>query len=128
MINIISVTQKGDFSKTIKFLEKTSKANIKSILEKYGKEGINVLSKNTPADSGKTAMSWDYDVKKTKYGYEISWYNTNIVDGVNIAIILQYGHGTRNGGYVSGRDYINPSIGPVFDKMADEAWKEVINK
>ena len=95
------------------------------ILDKYGREGVEALSAATPVDSGKTASSWKYDIEHSSRGASISFSNTNINKGVNIAIILQYGHGTRNGGYVQGRDYINPAIQPVFDRIVNEAWKEV---
>ena len=125
---MITVTSKGDFAKTFSFLNASKKINLNSILDKYGKEGVSLLSKNTPIDSGKTATSWSYKIENKKGRTSINWYNTNVVNGVNIAIILQYGHGTQNGGYVTGRDYINPSLLPLFTRMTDEIWKEVTNK
>lgn len=98
------------------------------MLQKYGREGVRALSSATPIDSGKTANSWDYEIKQYQGGARISWTNSNVVDGVPIAIILQYGHGTRNGGYVQGRDYINPAIQPIFDKLAKDVWEEVTTK
>ena len=95
------------------------------MLEKYGQEGVKILSEATPVDSGKTANSWDYKIVKTKSTTTIEWINTNVVDGVSIAIILQYGHGTENGGYIQGRDYINPIMRPLFDKLLDEMWRGV---
>lgn len=115
----------GKWSKTRRFLEKSEKMDIHNVLKKYAEAGALILAKNTPKDTGKTAMSWGYELTTSRGFAEISWTNTNIVNGVNIAIILQYGHGTRNGGYVQGRDYINPSIQPIFDKLAEEAWEEV---
>lgn len=115
----------GDFSKTTRFLKGASKINYRGILERYGEEGVRALSAATPVDSGLTASSWGYEVKITKTSYSIAWTNSNVVDGVPIAIILQYGHGTRNGGYVQGRDYINPAIRPIFDKIANSVWQEV---
>lgn len=123
----ISFTSKGDFSKTIKFLNKVKNVKINDILSKYGKIGVNALSQATPKDSGVTSRSWNYKIEVNNDNASIVWYNTNVVKGVNIAVILQYGHGTRNGGWVEGRDYINPAMKPVFDKIADQVWKEVIN-
>lgn len=123
----ISFTSKGDFSKTIKFLNKVKNVKINDILSKYGKIGVNALSQATPKDSGVTSRSWNYKIEVNNDNASIVWYNTNVVKGVNIAVILQYGHGTRNGGWVEGRDYINPAMKPVFDKIADQVWKEVTN-
>ena len=123
----ISFTSKGDFSKTIKFLNKVKNVKINDILSKYGKIGVTALSQATPKDSGVTSRSWNYKIEVNNDNASIVWYNTNVVKGVNIAVILQYGHGTRNGGWVEGRDYINPAMKPIFDKIADQVWKEVIN-
>ena len=123
----ISFTSKGDFSKTIKFLNKVKNVKINGILSKYGEIGVNALSQATPKDSGVTSRSWNYRIEVNNDNASIVWYNTNVVKGVNIAVILQYGHGTRNGGWVEGRDYINPAMKPIFDKIADQVWKEVIN-
>lgn len=123
----ISFSSKGDFSKTIKFLNKVKNVKINNILSKYGEIGVTALSQATPKDSGVTSRSWNYKIEVNNDNASIVWYNTNVVKGVNIAVILQYGHGTRNGGWVDGRDYINPAMKPVFDKIADQVWKEVIN-
>ena len=123
----ISFTSKGDFSKTIKFLNKVKNVKISNILSKYGKIGVTALSQATPKDSGVTSRSWNYKIEVNNDNASIVWYNTNVVKGVNIAVILQYGHGTRNGGWVEGRDYINPAMKPIFDKIADQVWKEVTN-
>ena len=123
----ISFSSKGDFSKTIKFLNKMKNVKINNILSKYGEIGVNALSQATPKDSGVTSRSWNYKIEVNNDNASIVWYNTNVVKGVNIAVILQYGHGTRNGGWVEGRDYINPAMKPIFDKIADQVWKEVIN-
>lgn len=123
----ISFTSKGDFSKTIKFLNKVKNVKINNILSKYGKIGVNALSQATPKDSGVTSQSWNYRIEVNNNNASIVWYNTNVVKGVNIAVILQYGHGTRNGGWVEGTDYINPAMKPIFDKIANQVWKEVIN-
>lgn len=125
---MITFKQTGDFSKTFSFLNNINKMNISDILDKFGEQGVNILSENTPMDSGLTASSWYYKIDTSKGKTKLSWYNSNIVNGVSIAIILQYGHGTKNGGYVEGRDYINPSIKPLFDDMANQVWKEVTNK
>lgn len=124
---MITFKNTGDFSKTINFLNKSIKGLIIKDLEQFGKEGVDALSKNTPIDSGLTANSWTYKITNTKGQTNISWYNSNNVNGVPIAIILQYGHGTQNGGWIEGRDYINPSIQPIFDRIAEQAWKEVTN-
>ena len=123
----ISFSSKGDFSKTIKFLNKVKNVKINNILSKYGKIGVTALSQATPKDSGVTSRSWNYKIEVNNGNASIVWYNTNVVKGVNIAVILQYGHGTRNGGWVEGRDYINPAMKPIFDKIANQVWKEVIN-
>ena len=123
----ISFSNKGDFSKTIKFLNKVKNVKINDILSKYGKIGVNALSQATPKDSGVTSQSWNYRIEVNNNNASIVWYNTNVVKGVNIAVILQYGHGTRNGVWVEGRDYINPAMKPIFDKIANQVWKEVIN-
>lgn len=122
---MISFRQKGDFSKLTRFLEKAKQAVHLSDLDKYGREGVAALSSATPVDSGLTAKSWYYEITNKNGSATISFYNSNIQNGVPIAIILQYGHGTRNGGWVQGRDYINPAIQPIFDKIANEAWREV---
>ena len=123
----ISFSSKGDFSKTIKFLNKVKNVKISNILSKYGKIGVTALSQATPKDSGVTSRSWNYKIEVNNDNASIVWYNTNVVKGVNIAVILQYGHGTRNGGWVEGIDYINPAMKPIFDKIADQVWKEVTN-
>lgn len=121
----VKVTQKGDFSKTEKYLKKSMGLDYKSVLEKYAKEGVKALSAATPVDSGETATSWDYEIVQKGSSISIIWKNHNINQGVNIAVILQYGHATRNGGWVEGRDYINPALRPIFDALAEAAWKEV---
>ena len=125
---MITIKHKGDLKKTYTFLKKASKIDYLRILERYGQEGVNALSAATPVDSGVTANSWSYIIKKSRSSYTISWINSNIKGGAPIAILIQSGHGTRNGGYVIGIDYINPAMKPIFDKMADEAWREVTKK
>lgn len=122
---MITFRQKGDFAKLTRYLEKINKAAKISNLDKYGQEGVAALASATPMDSGKTASSWKYEVERKDGSIAIVFYNTNINKGVPIAIILQYGHGTRNGGWVQGRDYINPAIQPIFDRIAEDAWREV---
>ena len=122
---MISFRQKGDFSKLTKFLEKAKEAVHLGSLDKYGREGVAALASATPVDSGLTANSWYYEITNSNGSVTISFFNSNIQNGVPIAIILQYGHGTGNGGWVQGRDSINPAIQPIFDKIANEAWKEV---
>ena len=122
---MISFRQKGDFSKLTSYLEKAKETIKLGNLDRYGREGVKALSSATPQDSGKTASSWYYEIEHKNGSASISFHNSNINKGVPIAIILQYGHGTRNGGWVEGKDYINPAIRPIFNKIASEAWKEV---
>lgn len=122
---MISFRQKGDFSKLTRYLVNTKEAVRKCDLDKFGREGVAALASATPVDSGLTAESWYYEIKHERGSSTITFKNSNIQNGVLIAILLQYGHATRNGGWVQGRDYINPAIQPIFDKIADSAWKEV---
>lgn len=122
---MISFRQKGDFKKLNSYLEKLEEVIKLGKLNKYGERGVSALASATPVDTGLTASSWQYSINREKDSVSISFENTNINNGVSIAILLQYGHGTRNGGYVQGRDYINPAIQPLFDQIAEEAWKEV---
>ena len=125
---MITFRQKGDFSKATSFLEKLKEELYLGDLDKYGREGVAALASATPVDSGTTASSWYYEIVNRSGSATISFYNSNINKGVPIAIILQYGHGTRNGGWVQGRDYINPAIQPIFDQITNDAWKEVTRK
>ena len=122
---MIKFANQGNFSNTNKFFEKMLAVAKTDFLEKYGQEGVKALSAATPTDTGDTANSWGYEIKRTNKGATISWFNTNVENGVNVAIIIQYGHGTRNGGWVEGRDYINPAMQSIFDAIAESAWKEV---
>lgn len=122
---MISFRHQGDFSKTTRFLERAKAAVKLSDFDRFGREGVVALASATPVDSGLTASSWYYKIKNENGSITISFHNSNIQNGVPIAIILQYGHGTRNGGWVEGRDYINPAIQPIFDSIANEAWREV---
>lgn len=122
---MISIRHKGDYAKLTRYLEKAKKAARVSILDKYGKAGVDALAAATPVDTGLTAKSWYYRVETNAKSATITFCNSNIQNGIPIAIILQYGHGTRNGGWVQGRDYINPALQPIFDKIVNDAWKEV---
>ena len=122
---MITFTQKGDWGRTTRYLDRMKRLQLNSILSRYGQMGVNALSNATPVESALTASSWYYEVESRRGYHSIRWYNSNVNQGVPIAIILQYGHGTGTGGYVRGRDYINPAIRPVFDQIANEVWKEV---
>ena len=122
---MITLKQKGNFSKLNRYLERVKDAAKISILDKYGQAGVEALSSATPSDTGLTASSWYYKIERTKTSAAIQFLNSNINDGVPIAVIIQYGHGTGTGGWVEGRDYINPAIQPIFDEIANKAWKEV---
>lgn len=124
---MIKLSYTGDWDKTASFLKRASKMNIHHILQKYGEKGVEALKANTPKLTGVTSESWSYEIVKQNKGYTIRWNNSNIQNGVLIALIIQYGHGTRNGGYVQGIDYINPSLQPIFEQLANDAWKEVTN-
>lgn len=122
---MIDFKQSGDFKKLSSFLEKTKEAINLGDLDRYGREGVAALESATPVDSGLTSQSWTYEIIRQEGRVSIAFNNSNIQNGVPIAVILQYGHGTNNGGWVEGRDYINPAIQPIFDKIIDDAWKEV---
>lgn len=122
---MIIIRHKGNFNKTEEFLRRSTTRDFRPILEKYAKKGVMALSSATPVDSGLTASSWDYVIETKGPQFSITWTNSNIVNGVPIAIILQYGHAARDGSYVQGYDYINPALRPLFDAMVDEIWKEV---
>lgn len=122
---MISFRQQGDFSNLSRFLEKAKESVKIGMLDKYGRAGVEALASATPKDTGLTAASWKYEIKRQNGSVTIEFYNTNVQKGILIAIILQYGHATGNGGWVEGRDYINPAIQPLFDKIAKEAWEEV---
>lgn len=122
---MIGFKQKGDFSKITKSLQNMKIEKIVEILKSYGDEGVRALSTATPVDSGKTAASWYSKVEVNPTCAKLIFCNANVNKGVNIAVILQYGHGTGTGGWVEGRDYINPAIQPIFDKIVKNAWGEV---
>lgn len=122
---MVKLSQKGDFKNAEKFLKKSLGNDWMKVLDQYGREGVSALSQSTPKDTGLTASSWSYEITKKNGVIALTWKNSNVNKGVNIALIIQYGHGTANGGYVQGRDYINPALQPIFDKLAEQAWKEV---
>lgn len=122
---MIRISHSGDFKNLEKFLKKTKKENLSAILSRYGDLGVRALKDATPKRSGQTASSWGYEVEQNNKSLSIYWTNSNINQGVNVAILIQYGHGTRTGGYVSGIDYINPSMKPIFEQIATNLWKEV---
>lgn len=124
---MISATSPGNFDKTTKFLEFLKRGDMYNDLEQYGQRGVDALASATPRDTGETAQSWGYNIGRKKGKVTISWFNTHRVDGVNIAVIIQYGHGTGTGGYVQGTEYINPAIRPIFDKIAEDVWRQVTN-
>jgi len=123
---MIRVTSEGNFNKTRAFFNRIHSGAIFSNLNRYGQMGIDVLAHATPVDTGLTAHSWGYRIKKDRHGPTIEWYNRNLANDTPVAILIQYGHGTGTGGYVAGRDYINPAIRPIFDQIADSLWKEVM--
>lgn len=122
---MISFRQKGDFSKLNKYFEKLRETAKIGVLDKYGRAGVAALASATPTETGLTASSWYYEIKRQNGSVSIEFKNSNVNKGVPIAIILQYGHGTGTGGWVEGRDYINPAIQPIFDQLTADAWKEV---
>ena len=126
MGKIISVTQKGNFKKTDRFLHGLIGHHYMHKLRQYGERGVAALQESTPKDSGETEKSWSYEIVQEPGRTAIYWRNSHVVNGTNIAIILQYGHATRSGGFVEGIDYINPAIKPIFEQMANEVWKEVV--
>lgn len=122
---MFSFESTGSFDKTEAWLKKLASGEIYASLARFGQEGVNALAAATPVDSGVTANSWYYEILQDKTSWSIIWGNTHVVSGHPIAVLLQYGHGTRNGGYVEGRDYINPALKGIFDRIANEAWKAV---
>lgn len=124
---MFSITHKGDFAKTEKMLKKSLGRRYMKVLKRYGQRGVEALSAATPVDTGMTAASWFYEIEENKEAGTISvvWKNDNFNKYANIALLIQYGHATRNGGYVKGIDYINPALRPIFDQLAEAAWKEV---
>ncbi len=122
---MIIVRHRGNFNKTEKFLKRASRLSYKKFLDKYGRRGVDALSATTPTNTGLTASSWNYEIHGSGKTVEIVWTNSNVVSGIPVAVLIQFGHGTGTGGYVTGIDYINPALKPIFDDIANEAWKEV---
>lgn len=122
---MITIESQGEWKLTRNWFDKMTKLDLALIMNQFGKEGVSALAAATPSRSGLTSKSWNYEVTRKGNNWKITWTNSNVNKGANIAVLIQYGHGTRNGGYVVGRDYINPAIRPVFDKIAQKAWKEV---
>lgn len=122
---MIKVTHKGSFNNTTKFFKSMKEKQYLHTLHRYGQEGVDALSAATPRDTGTTANSWSYEVRQGRNEVSIYWTNSNAPNGVPVAVLIQYGHATRNGGYVQGIDYINPALKPIFDKIANDIWKEV---
>ena len=122
---MITITQKGSFDNTEKYLRRLKTKDLYAVLNKYGHQGVVALSNATPRDSGLTAESWYYSIVQRPGYYSIRWHNRHEEDGIPIAVLIQYGHGTRNGGYVQGQDYIMPAMRPLFERIAAEAWREV---
>ena len=122
---MITIESQGDWKLTRNWFDRMTKLDLALIMNQFGKEGVSALAAATPSRSGFTSKSWNYEVTRKGNNWKITWTNSNVNKGANIAVLIQYGHGTRNGGYVVGRDYINPAIRPVFDKIAQKAWKEV---
>lgn len=122
---MIGIESKGDHKKTYNYLNKILRGDFFNDLDRYGQLGVEALANSTPVDTGLTAESWSYRVIRNRKRPGIEWYNTNVVNGTPVAILIQYGHGTGTGGYVQGRDYINPAMHPVFDKIVENVWKKV---
>ncbi len=122
---MIRIKHHGSFQNTERLFAKSEAINLTNLLTLYGQAGVEALSAATPKDSGETAGSWSYEIVQKPTGVAIVWSNSSMNDGVSVAVLLQYGHGTRNGGYVQGVDYINPALKPIFERIANEAWKEV---
>lgn len=123
---MITFVHKGNFEKTETFLKRAKEAEFLNRLDAVAREGVSALAAATPVNTGKTASSWDYEIVRTKTGATIYWTNSNVNDGVPVAILIQYGHSTGEGAYVQGTDFINPAMVPVFNNIAESAWREVI--
>lgn len=122
---MISFTSRGSFDKMEKFLREMQHLNVRRIIEPYAREGVNALAAATPVESGLAANSWDYNIKTSRGGVTVEWTNSNVENGFPVVIMLQYGYATGTGGFVAGRDFINPAIRPVFDKISNAVWKAV---
>lgn len=122
---IIKFSHKGDFSKTERFFNRALRRDYLNVLEKYGQLGVSALQEATPKDTGTTANSWDYGIEKTKSTITLYWTNSNENRGISIVYLLVHGHGTQNGGYIVGNDFVTPALQPIFEELADKCWKEV---
>lgn len=122
---MVSISSEGSFDRTEKFLQSMVKLDISRILDAEAQKGVAALSKATPQDSGRAATSWGYKIEKTSSSVTISWTNSDVENGFPVALMIQYGHGTGTGGYIQGRDYINPAMRPIFDQIAETVWKAV---
>lgn len=122
---MIRLTNTGSFDKTTKFLKSMANKEHLRALSKYGQRGVDALANATPVDTGLTAASWRYEIEVKGGYYSLKWHNTNTVSGIPVVVLIQYGHGTGTGGWVEGRDFINPAIQPIFDQLANEVWEEV---
>lgn len=122
----IKIKHKGNFNKAQRFFNRVLKMNYLNILERYGEIGVSILQQSTPSDSGKTAESWDFGIEQANGKVTIYWTNSNENDGVNVALLLIYGHALQNGSYVEGIDFVNPALRPIFNQMAHECWREVV--
>ena len=127
MGRIVKITQKGSFDNTNKFLKTDRDKLIHIILEEYAVLGLHELVLATPVDTGKTANSWDYNISKNNKGWQVTWTNSNINEGLQVVMLIRFGHGTRSGGYVPPNDFVTPAMRPIFESLADEAWREVTN-
>ena len=124
---MLIVKEKGDFSKANNYFEKLLSVVKLSTLDDYGRRGVRLLSAATPVDTGETSNSWYYKIERNKVDAKLIFYNSNVNEGANVAILIQYGHGTKNGAWVEGTDYINPALRPLFEEIANDIWKEVTN-
>ena len=124
-MGVITIKHRGSFKNTEKLFNNVTHMNVEKLLRPYGEKGVRALASATPEDTGNTAGSWYYDIRKNKASYSLQFMNSNVNKGIPIAILIQYGHATRNGGFVQGRDYINPALQPIFDEMANDIWREV---
>lgn len=122
---MIRFSHRGDFGNIEQFLKKSKDTNFRPILEKYARQGVSVLQSATPKDTGETSQSWGFEIVTKRSGFSIHWTNSNMNNGIPIVILLQYGHGTRSGTFIEGRDFINPAMRPLFDQIAENLWKEV---
>jgi len=125
---MVTVKHRGNFNNLERFFKNTRNADIRRILASYGEQGVRALAAATPTDTGKTASSWGYEIVANKGSFSLVWTNSNVNNGIPIAILIQYGHATGNGSYVQGLDYINPALRPIFEAIAEQTWREVTGR